>query len=352
MYISLSKLKQMVKSVVKEHTRKTKGGKIVQIRQHEDTRSKKEEQSSPVRITDGPHKGKEGFANKKELRSGKVKVMFRGVNMSGAYIKPEWVEHKADKEGKGKEKKTTMSSGLASIVKEVAKHDSFETAYSAFKHRTGIPREVADEFQEKFGEGGKLSPEKAFRNLYEHATSGSGKKEMKKSAASSGLYLIKSRSLHGRMDFQGLNISVENRKGSIRQWYDPHNKENGTTRMKCPYGYIRMTEGSDGDHVDCYVGPHRDAKSAYIVRQMKAPEFKVYDEQKCMLGFTSMSEAKDAYLAHYNDKRFLGSMTTMPMEQFKDKVFATKDRPGKIRKATTGLYLLKKEKNNQEENLS
>ncbi len=112
--------------------------------------------------------------------------------------------------------------------------------------------------------------------------------------------------------------------------------------MKCPYGYIKMTKGSDGDHVDCYVGPHRDAKSAYIVHQMKAPEFKTYDEEKAMLGFNSTGEAKDAYLAHYNDKRFLGSMTTMPMEQFKDKVLATKDRPGKIRKATTGLYLLKK----------
>ncbi len=180
MRISLSKLEKMVKSVVKEYTRKTKGGKIIQVRQHEDSRSKKEEQSSPVRITDGPHKGKEGFANKKELRSGKVKVMFRGVNMSGAYIKPEWVDHKADKEGKGKEKKTTMSSGLASIVKEVAKHDSFETAYDAFKHRTGIPSEVANEFFGKFGDGGELSPEKAFRNLYEHATGGksSNKKEL------------------------------------------------------------------------------------------------------------------------------------------------------------------------------
>ena len=63
---------------------------------------------------------------------------------------------------------------------------------------------------------------------------------------------------------------------------------------------------------------------------------------KCMLGFASMSEAKTAYLAHYNDKRFLGSIAAMPMEKFKDKVLATKDRPGKIRKATSGLYLLKK----------
>lgn len=153
--------------------------------------------------------------------------------------------------------------------------------------------------------------------------------------------LVKSRSLHGRLEFQGLQISVENRRGSIRQWYDPHNGENGTTRMKHPYGYIRLTEGSDGDHVDCYVGPHKDARFAYIVHQMKAPEFKTYDEDKVMLGFASQKEAKKAYLAHYNDPRFLGSITKMPMEEFKEKVLATKDKPGKLRKALAGAYLIK-----------
>ncbi|MCK5607527.1 hypothetical protein KAR91_36930 [Candidatus Pacearchaeota archaeon] len=151
--------------------------------------------------------------------------------------------------------------------------------------------------------------------------------------------LRKARSLHGRMDFQGLKISIENRRGSLRQWYDPHNKESGATRMKHPYGYLRGTLGADGDNFDVFVGPHRDAPYVYIINQRKAPDFKVFDEQKGMLGFLTQEDARKAYLGHYNDPRFLESIVKMPMEEFKKKVLATKDNPEKLIKS--GIFLLK-----------
>lgn len=123
--INLIQLKDLIKSVVKEHTRKTRSGKVSQVRQHEDKRTKKTVES----------------------------------------------------------KSKGMSSGLSSIVNEVAKHDSVKSAYTAFKHRTGIPREVADEFFQKFGEGGKLDPEDAFKNLYNHAKGISDKGKSAKPAA-------------------------------------------------------------------------------------------------------------------------------------------------------------------------
>ena len=132
------------------------------------------------------------------------------------------------------------------------------------------------------------------------------------------------------MTFRGLKISVETDKGELRHWYDPHNKEHGTTKMKYPYGYIRRTEGVDGDHVDCYVGPHENAPNVYIVHQTKAPGFTEYDEDKCLLGFRNLEEAKKAYLAHYNDPRFLGSITKMSWQDFEKKVKKTFDRPQKI----------------------
>jgi hypothetical protein len=136
--------------------------------------------------------------------------------------------------------------------------------------------------------------------------------------------------LSRRMTFRGLPISVETDKGELRHWFDPHENKSGTTKMKWPYGYIRRTEGVDGDHVDCYVGPNERAKNVYIVHQMKAPEFKTYDEDKCMLGFLTADEAKKAYLAHYNKPGFFGSMTTMPFEEFEKKVKATFEEPKKI----------------------
>lgn len=145
------------------------------------------------------------------------------------------------------------------------------------------------------------------------------------------IFLLKAaRQLHGRMEFNGLQISIENRRGSLRQWYDPHEDRNGVTRMRYPYGYIRMTEGTDGDHHDVYVGPHRDAPNVYIVNQMKAPDFTIPDEQKTMLGFLSEDDARQAYLDHYDDSRFLGSITSMPFEEFKRKVLATKDGAQKL----------------------
>jgi hypothetical protein len=134
------------------------------------------------------------------------------------------------------------------------------------------------------------------------------------------LKLGKAHKLSRRMFFRDLAISIETDKGELRHWYDPHNKEKGTTKMKYPYGYIRRTKGVDGDHVDVYVGPHEKAPYVYIIHQMKAPEFKKYDEDKCMLGFKSENAAKTAYLAHYNDKRFLGSVTRMPYDKFEKKV--------------------------------
>lgn len=144
------------------------------------------------------------------------------------------------------------------------------------------------------------------------------------------LYLIKARPLQGYMDFQGLPISVENRRGNIREWYDPHNDERGATRMTVPYGYVRGTLGTDGDQVDVFVGPHRDATHVYIVTQMLAPDFTEVDEQKCMLGYRTAEDAKDCYLAHYSDPRFFGSMAKMPMEEFRAKVMKTRESGGEL----------------------
>jgi hypothetical protein len=142
--------------------------------------------------------------------------------------------------------------------------------------------------------------------------------------------LIKSRQLHGRIDFNGLQISIENRMGSIRQWEDPHSGENGMTRMQRPYGYIKGTLGQDGDHYDAYVGPHRDAPNVYIVTQMKAPDFKKQDEEKALLGFQSQEEAEKFYHQHYDDERFLGKITEMPFGEFKEKVLQTRSNPKPI----------------------
>ena len=136
--------------------------------------------------------------------------------------------------------------------------------------------------------------------------------------------------LSKRMKFRGLDISIETDEGEVRHWTDSSTGDKGKTKMHVPYGYIRRTAGADGDHVDVFVGPYETADNVYVIHQRKAPDFKAYDEDKCMLGFNSAEEAKAAYKNHYSDDRFFGSMTTMSFEEFKKKALATYEAPGKI----------------------
>lgn len=133
-----------------------------------------------------------------------------------------------------------------------------------------------------------------------------------------------------RMKFRDLDISIETDKGEYRHWYDVGAKKEGKTKMTYPYGYIRRTQGVDGDHVDCYIGPNPDAPNVYVVHQMKAPDFKKYDEDKCMLGFDNADAAKRAYLANFSNDKFFGSMTTMPFDDFKKKALRTMNNPQKL----------------------
>jgi 3'-phosphoadenosine 5'-phosphosulfate sulfotransferase (PAPS reductase)/FAD synthetase len=134
--------------------------------------------------------------------------------------------------------------------------------------------------------------------------------------------IYKSHKLDGRLKFQGFNISVEQDIGSVRHWKNHHDGTSGSTVMKLPYGYIRGTKGADGDHVDVFVGSDEAAKNVYVVHTRKAPDFKRYDECKAMLGLGSAKAAKAAFLEHYNRPEFFGSMTTLPLEEFREKVYA------------------------------
>ncbi len=128
--------------------------------------------------------------------------------------------------------------------------------------------------------------------------------------------------LQGRTTFNGLNISIENKKGSIRRGVDSDGHEWAIT-MHYDYGYIRGTEGVDGDHVDCYLGGNEDAKNVYIIHQ-KIPGTDKYDEDKCMLGFDTLADAKAAYLRQYDKPGFFGGVDTVPFDVFKEKVLSKK----------------------------
>ena len=129
--------------------------------------------------------------------------------------------------------------------------------------------------------------------------------------------------LQGRINFQGLDIAVENREGSVRSGKKPDGGE-WHTRMLAPYGYIDApSKGKDGESIDCYVGPKKDAPSAFVVHQHK-PDGTGFDEDKVMLGTNSEQEAKKLYLKHYDSPKFLGPISEVPVEKLKELVASGK----------------------------
>jgi hypothetical protein len=134
--------------------------------------------------------------------------------------------------------------------------------------------------------------------------------------------------LQGRMKVHGMDISIENKKGSTRSGTDKDGHE-WHTHMNYDYGYIRGTVGKDKDHVDCYIGSNPEAETVFIVHQ-NDPVTGEYDEDKAMLGFDSENEAREAYLSQYDRPGFLGDIDAMGIETFKDKAFDPKNKGKKL----------------------
>ncbi|UBF06634.1 MULTISPECIES: LPD38 domain-containing protein [Bacteroides] len=117
----------------------------------------------------------------------------------------------------------------------------------------------------------------------------------------------------GHIKVDGFDITIENPKGSERSGVDANGKSWSIT-MNNTYGYIRGTEGVDGDHIDLFLG--NSGNGVYVVDQVN--EDGSFDEHKVMYGFGSIDEAKEAYLSNYSPGwKGLGNITSVSKETFK-----------------------------------
>jgi len=135
------------------------------------------------------------------------------------------------------------------------------------------------------------------------------------------------------MPWKGLTIRIENEAGSVRRGTDPGGKA-WETHMPHAYGYIVGSMGVDGDPVDVYVGPFAEtAESVFVVHQRRVGDWDKYDEDKVFVGFLNEDEVKQAFIQCYDDPRFLGPITAMPVGEFVEKVKTTKENPKMIKSA-------------------
>jgi hypothetical protein len=139
------------------------------------------------------------------------------------------------------------------------------------------------------------------------------------------------------IDFQGIKIAIENPAGSVRHW--EHEGERGVTTMLVAYGYVVDTIGADTDGIDVFVGPVKDAPTAYVVHQQN-PKTGTYDEDKVMLGFRNEREALTTYQLHFDRPDFAAMVSPMPMDAFKRWIQAQGPKPFGLRKAEPRVPLV------------
>jgi GGDEF domain-containing protein len=118
----------------------------------------------------------------------------------------------------------------------------------------------------------------------------------------------------------GMDISIENPAGSKRRPEWPE--------LKSHYGYIRRSEGADGDQVDVFLKPGTPTDYAgpvFVVDQVKRNHH--FDEHKVVLGAANMDEARALYAENYTPDFKVGPITELTMAQFRAWV-----RDGKLTK--------------------
>lgn len=104
----------------------------------------------------------------------------------------------------------------------------------------------------------------------------------------------------GHVTIGEFDITIENPAGSVRKGVDADGKEWSNT-MANTYGYIKGTEGVDGDHIDVFLHENMDewnGRKVFVVDQTNTDGS--FDEHKVMLGFNDKDEAMAAYLANYD----------------------------------------------------
>jgi N12 class adenine-specific DNA methylase len=119
----------------------------------------------------------------------------------------------------------------------------------------------------------------------------------------------------GHLKIDGYDISIENPKGSYREGHDAGGKE-WKVKMNYDYGYLKGTEGTDGDHIDVYLSNSPTDGNVYVVDQVDQKTGK-FDEHKVMYGFPSMEAARKAYASQYEKGWKIGPITEVSREEFK-----------------------------------
>jgi hypothetical protein len=111
----------------------------------------------------------------------------------------------------------------------------------------------------------------------------------------------------GHVQVHGFDVTIENPRGSKRSGTDRDGKA-WEVELAHHYGYVKRTEGADGEHVDAFVGPNPASTNVFVMDQIDQSTGK-FDEHKILFGFDSEADALAGYLANFDKGWKAGKIT-------------------------------------------
>ena len=249
---------------------------------------------------------------------------YYGIKTSG-YERIEGLNKKPLLWEKGANETSATGAAPANVTTEQAQQDSEPTG-SASNHSNDSIGKVTQSSQTKETKEDKFSPtprkdgesitDYAERVAEEHQAQRTRKEEEAKvdtnpteAQKEAGNYK------KGHIKVDGLDITIEQPKGSIRRGTDANGKQ-WESEMHNTYGYIRGTESVDGDHIDIFLSDNPTEGKVFVVDQVNKDGS--FDEHKVMYGFPDMESARQAYLSNYEEGwQGLGNITEVSKEDFK-----------------------------------
>ncbi len=124
----------------------------------------------------------------------------------------------------------------------------------------------------------------------------------------------------GHVRLNGLEISIENARGSVRRGKDPDTGEAWESpALPADYGYVKRSTGKDGDHVDVYIGRNPASDRVFVVDQMDVKTGK-FDEHKAVLAADTLDEAVALYTGSFDNPTYdrIGDVTEMSVDEFRE----------------------------------
>jgi hypothetical protein len=125
--------------------------------------------------------------------------------------------------------------------------------------------------------------------------------------------VVSSDGVKKKIEYQGIPIHLDRPKGLIMTGKNDQG-EDWVREYHYDYGFFPGTLGGDGDGVDVFVGPDKEAPEAYWAIQLKKDGS--FDEFKVFLGFHNRDAAIGAFKQHI-PQRFLGGMVTVRLDILK-----------------------------------